>query len=228
MSLERKNERLDDETLVAYVDGELEVDRRAAIDAVLAHDVDVRARVALMRASAISARGAFAEIVDESVPEHILAAAMGRSPAADPAPAPNVIAFRRPATFELRALLLPLAASALALFIGFGAGQLTQSGSDQTLRLASAPTADPAESAFMGALYRALEANVTGEPFTYRHAESGTAGTVVVTGDVAASLTPCREFRHERRAGVNAGVSRGIACRAPDGSWPLLAYPVVD
>ena len=226
MSLERKNERLDDETLVAYVDGELEVDRRAAIDAVLAHDVDVRARVALMRASAISARGAFAEIVDESVPEHILAAAMGEGRTADPSP--NVIAFRRPATFELRALLLPLAASALALFIGFGAGQLTQSGSDQTLRLASAPTADPAESAFMGALYRALEANVTGEPFTYRHAESGTAGTVVVTGDVAASLTPCREFRHERRAGVNAGVSRGIACRAPDGSWPLLAYPVVD
>jgi anti-sigma factor RsiW len=66
-----------DEALVAYVDGELDSAERQHVEAWLAADPAVRDRLAALAQSAELARGAFADIVDEPVPERLIAAARG-------------------------------------------------------------------------------------------------------------------------------------------------------
>lgn len=62
-----------DEMLMAYVDGELDAEMAAAVEAAAAQDVDVAARLARHRLLAGAVTGAFAGIVDEPVPERLTA-----------------------------------------------------------------------------------------------------------------------------------------------------------
>jgi hypothetical protein len=67
----------DDETLMAYADGELDEARRAAIGAAIARDPALLRRVELHRALRGDVAGAFSEVLDESVPERLVNAARG-------------------------------------------------------------------------------------------------------------------------------------------------------
>ena len=64
-----------DETLIAYLDGELDSPARQDVDAWLAADAAARDRVVALAASASLVRSAFAEILNEEVPERLIAAA---------------------------------------------------------------------------------------------------------------------------------------------------------
>ncbi len=64
-----------DEALVAYLDGELDDAERQDIDAWLDSDASARDRLVALAASAALVRSAFADIVNESVPERLIAAA---------------------------------------------------------------------------------------------------------------------------------------------------------
>jgi len=113
----------DDATLVAYVDGECDPATATAIAEASARDAELRARIAVFQESAVMVRAAFADLVDEPVPERLIAAARG-APA--PAGGATVVPFhRRPAA---RWIALPLAASLAALVIGAGAGYWAGSG----------------------------------------------------------------------------------------------------
>jgi anti-sigma factor RsiW len=72
-----------DEALVAYLDGELDAEERADVEAWLEADPTVRDRLLALSDSAGLLRSAFAEFVSEAVPERLIAAARGetRSPA---------------------------------------------------------------------------------------------------------------------------------------------------
>jgi len=72
----------DDETLMAYADGELDEARRAAIAAAIAKDPTLARRVEQHRALRSDVADAFSKVLDESVPERLANAARGGSAAA--------------------------------------------------------------------------------------------------------------------------------------------------
>jgi len=65
--------KLDEEILMAYVDGELDPRRMAEIEAALAEDAEARAMVQMFRDSTALLRGPFDQILRETVPERLLA-----------------------------------------------------------------------------------------------------------------------------------------------------------
>ncbi|MBC8027643.1 MAG: anti-sigma factor [Steroidobacteraceae bacterium] len=72
----------DDETLMAYVDGELDDARRAEIAAALQNDPVLRQRVETQRALRARVAGAYSAVPEDAVPDALLAAARGPKAAA--------------------------------------------------------------------------------------------------------------------------------------------------
>jgi hypothetical protein len=68
---------VDDETVMAYVDGELDAARRAEIDAAIAADDGLARRIEQQRALRERVGGAFTKLMDEPVPERLTIAARG-------------------------------------------------------------------------------------------------------------------------------------------------------
>jgi anti-sigma factor RsiW len=68
-----------DEALVAYLDGELDAEERAHVEAWLDADPVVRDRLLALSEAAGIVRNAFAELVHEPVPERLIAAARGET-----------------------------------------------------------------------------------------------------------------------------------------------------
>jgi anti-sigma factor RsiW len=62
-----------DQELMAYADGELDAQRRRAIEAALAADAALRARVAALRAQREQVAAAYAEVLDDPVPARLRA-----------------------------------------------------------------------------------------------------------------------------------------------------------
>jgi len=69
--------KYDDETLMAYADGELEPAQRTAIEAAIAQDPELAQRVAQQRALRTKLAQAFGKVMDEPVPDRLAAAAHG-------------------------------------------------------------------------------------------------------------------------------------------------------
>jgi anti-sigma factor RsiW len=74
-----------DEALVAYLDGELDDAERRHVEAWLEADPAVRGRLAGLAQSAELVRDAYADIVNEPVPQRLIAAAQGETVAAQEA-----------------------------------------------------------------------------------------------------------------------------------------------
>ncbi len=104
---------LDDATLVAYVDGELDGESVRVVEIALKYDAEARERLGAMRASADLLQACFADFDSEPVPEHLIAAA-GRI-----GPDENIQRRTTPASWRMA---LPLAASLAALVVGLGTG----------------------------------------------------------------------------------------------------------
>jgi anti-sigma factor RsiW len=68
-----------DEALVAYLDGELDSTERGHVEAWLEADPAVRDRLAALAQSTELARNAYADVVNEPVPERLIAAARGET-----------------------------------------------------------------------------------------------------------------------------------------------------
>jgi hypothetical protein len=81
-----------DETLMAYVDGELDQQARAEVEAAMRANPDIAARVARQQALRKRVHLAFAKVVDEAVPDRLVAAARG---SATPVRESNVIPLKR-------------------------------------------------------------------------------------------------------------------------------------
>jgi anti-sigma factor RsiW len=67
-------QKLNDELLVAYLDGELDDKQRADVEAGLEQDSSVRDRLTRLGESTALVRAAFDELLREPVPEHLIAA----------------------------------------------------------------------------------------------------------------------------------------------------------
>ena len=138
---------LSDETLMAYVDGELDATARAEVEAAMLQNPELAQRVARQKALRGRVRLAFQKVADEPVPERLLAAVHA-------APAvrreSNVIPIRRKP--QRRWSWPEWSAIAASLVMGILGSQIFVHFSDSTTMLASRGGTVVAE----GALSRAL------------------------------------------------------------------------
>ena len=120
----------------AYVDGQLAPGRIAALEAALASDAGLAARVAEMRALNGALRDALDPMLAEPIPEQLLAAAS--------APARGAAGARR--------WMAPAFAAAATLLVGVGLGWF---GRDALIERSGTPTTFARQAAFAHALYAA-------------------------------------------------------------------------
>jgi anti-sigma factor RsiW len=118
-------QRHSDEALVAYLDDELDSAERHHVDAWLAAEPAARERLAALAQSAELVRGAFADIVDEPLPDRLLAAARGETAAPDAATHnAEILVLQRPGRSAMpargRSWQIGLAAAAALFGIVFG------------------------------------------------------------------------------------------------------------
>jgi anti-sigma factor RsiW len=111
-----------DDRLVAYLDGEMEMAERREIEAWLATDPAAREKLAALGESANLVRVAFDEVMQEPVPDRLIAAARGEIAAE--ATGAQVLPFTRRKTATVSVLRwrwwvgLPVAASFIGLLLG--------------------------------------------------------------------------------------------------------------
>jgi hypothetical protein len=191
---------ISDETLMAYADGEVDAATRAIVEAAMRDDPEVRRRVAHHQAMRDVVKGAFAAVIDEPVPQRLIAAARG-------APAGNVVDLagaRIAAAVKAprRGLRWQPAAMAASLVLGLALGYLGWRGS--TLVTVSANGELVAGAGLAEALSGQLSAD---------HPQ----GTVATTGLSFRAKTGdyCRTF-----ALTATHANSGLACRE-GGSWKI-------
>ena len=86
-----------DEALVAYLDGELDSAERRDVEDWLEADPAVRDRLAALAQSADLVRNAYADFVNEPLPERLIAAARGETEAAPAPQEAEILVLKRPA-----------------------------------------------------------------------------------------------------------------------------------
>ncbi|HMQ12428.1 MAG TPA: hypothetical protein PKA43_01790 [Candidatus Competibacter phosphatis] len=201
--------KLDEETLMAYVDGELDPRRMAEIEAALAEDAEARAMVQMFRDSTALLRGPFDQILRETVPERLLAT-VNR-------PSTGKIHDIRLARRGSLSRFLPQTtwarAAAVALLVGAGAGYLTAqwwSGAMVPVSLIAASDA---------LLNEALETTGSGVVFVRRDADTGFAREIMpLLTFQDANQRYCREFESALKEPDGQQVNYGVACRE-GGAW---------
>jgi anti-sigma factor RsiW len=137
-----------DEALVAYLDGELDPAERRYVEAWLDADPAARDRMSALAHSADLVHDAYAAIVDEPVPEWLVAAARGESAAAPPQTPGEVVVLAsrrigRPVLARSRYIGLAAAAALFGIMIGgtgtyFGMGLLPRSPQTEQTQVAAA------------------------------------------------------------------------------------------
>lgn len=207
---------LNQDVLVAYVDRELPPEQAEVVEAALAHDEAARETVRLLRLSAEIAAQSYADVLNEPIPDRLLAAARGAKPM--PAARPRRMA-------RLSPWLIPLAAGLAALVIGFAGGNAWRSADESGYGPALAPSVDPLESAYEATLQGALESGQAGQAFSYESEGVGKGairlGREFTTGFGAS----CREFSRQETRGTASSTGNGIACRTAQGGWTVMVLP---
>jgi hypothetical protein len=196
-------QEFDDETLMAFADGELDEARSLALEEALADDEALAERLAVFFDSSRLVGDALKPLIDEPVPEALTASVQrmvqeaGQKAAA---PQDNIVSFparpkaaaAKPATYSW---LMPIAASLVAVItgvIGFTLGRMGPSATDSGAEIAAA-----------------LDREVSGRDVTL-----GTAVLHVVATFRDERGELCREYRLTQPASS----TQTVACRQ-DGAW---------
>jgi hypothetical protein len=222
---------LDQDLLVAYVDGELPAAEAGAVEAALAHDEAARETVRLLRVSADVAARAFADMVDQPVPERLVTAARAGARHAGTQP--------RGVRQGAARWLLPIAASFAMLAIGLAGGYALRGAPDQAqvatstaggsgtgdgYRLATGEV-DKLAASFEATLQGVLDSGAAGQSFAYRAPGVGDGRIELGRSFTTGFGTDCREFHRDETRGAARRASNGLACRSADGSWNAMLFP---
>ncbi|HEY2146213.1 MAG TPA: hypothetical protein VGH12_09105 [Steroidobacteraceae bacterium] len=120
-----------DEALMAYADGEADAATRALVEAAMGEDPKVGERIARHRALREAMRGAYSAVMDEPVPDRLLAAARGR--VALPAEVVSLAGAREAASPRSRRW--QPAAMAASLLVGLAVGFFAWHGSGALIKI---------------------------------------------------------------------------------------------
>jgi len=219
---------LDEGTLIAYVDGELDMETVREVEARLAHDENARQYVEHLRALAALARVAFNDTLHEPVPQRLKDAILARRPDAPAAPrtaggAENVVAFQPRGASTVRYAMpggLAAAAAVAFLVLGLGGGYTySESSSNKAMQLA-ALSLQQDRSAMDQALNQALEVNMSGNALTWNNPDTGRSAAITpVRTYQDKSGKFCREYRKDVTSGEQTETTFGLACREGQGTW---------
>ncbi len=132
---------ISEETLMAYVDGELDAAGRASVEAAMQQDAEVGKRVAGHRALREKMQGAFSAVLEEPVPDRLIRAARAQPPKArtETATPPGTVLdlSRAREAAQRKNSAFPLwrpAALAASLLLGLGLGFLAWHGPNTGIR----------------------------------------------------------------------------------------------
>ena len=198
------SQQFDDETLMAFADGELDAETTARVEAAMETDDELVMRVATFIESRAAVAAELKPLIDEPVPEaltHSVEAmvAASRKPQSQLAPSDNVIPLRPAHRTASPSWIMPLAASLVAVAFGIGgylAGQANVPGTSAPLLAA---IADPA-------MIRTLDTAASGEE---TNVADGSMKLVSSFRDGGGTL--CREFELKQADG---GATVTVACRS--------------
>lgn len=211
--------KLDDETLLAYVDGQLDAQRTAEVEAHLARDPEARETVRVFRESAALLQGRFDGPSREPVPERLLDTVRDA-----PTDRARLLQFPdRHWIGSAQRIMPPLATAAgLVLAIGLGAAYLglVPSGGED----------DP-----QAAWQQVMETTASGTTVRWDARDTTREITPMITFR-ATDGRYCREYEQQVIRTDATHASTGIACREADGDWrvqveiarSLLAEPPDD
>lgn len=191
-----------DEILMAYADGEVDAATRAIIEAAMRDDPEVRRRVAHHRALREAMHGAFSAVIDEPVPQRLIAAARGTpgGKVVDLAGAREAAAGKAPRKGQRSWQPTAMAAS---LILGLALGYLGWHGSNAPVRMSS-----NGELLAGASLAEALSSQLSADH---------SPGLIVTTGLSYRAKTGdyCRTFSL-----IATQANSGLACREA-GSWKI-------
>ena len=215
--------QIDDETLVAYVDGELDASTKASVEAELTVNSEAREKVRLMRASATAMHGAYGSALAEPLPAQVLATIEA---ATSSDAERNAEILRMPQhRFAIRQVLpYAMAASLAFLLIGGGAGFMAaKSTIERSLIGAGLPqVALHVKSEELRA--RALEYHVSGRSLDWQSPDSQMSVRITpVRTFMSGDGRPCREFREEVSKNTVVTTQIGVACRTAELVWQTYA-----
>ncbi len=216
---------LDDATLVAYVDGELDCEAVHAVEENLMRDPEVRAKVDAMRDIAALTRATLNSVVHESVPDRLVRALRSVSKPSTPPPTPRWQWWRRAGPG------MAFAASTAILVVGLGGGYFM--GLDQIhQKSASVVALESQDQNLRAAAFQdALEFKASGSPATWTNPDAGTHGkiTPVRTFKDKQGMF-CREFQEITVIDRFESTTFGVACRRPEAGWhtKFRLIPAVD
>ena len=210
---------LDDTTLVAFVDGELEPLAARAVEEALQRDPVAAARAQVLRESAALLRSAFGDDLNTPVPERLRVAV-----APTPRWRPRWRSAREP--MARAPAWMRIAATVALLLVGGSAGW---AGAELWGSHRGGSAADQAILAARGTLVQAtLESTKSGGSNVWRDPQ-GKAMLVVAPVRTFRDEEErfCREFRETvSRDGVRTLLRHGVACRNAGGQWETQFYVV--
>ncbi len=203
-----------EETLLALADGDLQGEAAAAVEAAIAQDPASREALRRLRLSSTGIAQAFAQTLNEPVPDRLLAAARGPAPQKRP-PA------RHP---RVAPWAWGLAASLATFAIGLGSSYLLYPAPAGYVPAAEAPS-DSLAARFDVTLRDALENGKDDQIFSYASPDVG-QGTIKLGGRFTmTSGSECREFWRQETRGTSQISDHGIACHSANGSWSVMVLP---
>jgi surface antigen len=216
--------KIDDATLVAYVDGELDGPATRQVETLMAQDAALAETVRALRETKSLLCAAFNEPERGGVPLKLYSAIHEEFEKAGAAEKTSGRSARRGWSTPAA-----IAASLVAVIVGLGAGYVL---ADRQIerRLASLEAQHAADLHVMNAaISRGLETELSGIAVTWRNPDSGSHGT----------MTPIRSFKNKagqwcREYSATATISdakeerQAIACRGADGVWHTRAVLVTD
>jgi surface antigen len=191
--------KIDPATLVAYLDGELKPSVAGEVEAALAGNAELRARLASLARVDVALAAAYEPVLQAPLPALVLTERPGSGSGAQPSR-------HRPA------MRLAWAAGIGGLSLGFAAGQYGPS--------LVQPAAPAAVALIESQLPEILESEISGTTVAFSDPIQGITGTVKpISTFLNADGSYCRAF--EARASGDEGslTSRGVACRDQAGRW---------
>lgn len=190
-------EHFDDETLMAFADGELDAATSQRLETALETDDTLAERLAVFLDTRMAVGAAMKPLIDEPVPEALATSVRRMTEAAEN----NVLAFQRPEKpMPIRSRqpwMMPIAASILAVITGVG-GYMAGRGNVDL------------EGASENALFAALDQQPSGSDVTLGQSEA----LHIVSSFVDGRGELCREYELKRLNETTATV----ACRT-NGAW---------
>lgn len=220
-----------DETLMAYVDGELDPQTRETVGRALATDAALRARMEAFSMTREPLANLYSSSMREPVPDRLLDVILNGADAAQqkrPVTASRGFVGQGVWDFLLESLATPRFATAIAAVVlvgvgvGFGVGwSLTQGPIAQSPALDGPSIAlAPGGIVAGGAFGRALEAAASGQSVRLDEADGSRATLRPFLSFATVQDGFCRQYELRNAKSAYAG----LACRSADGGWHVLMH----